>query len=136
MSDPTFQIPKDVIEPIIRAQVASAVATALGDRSSIIEAAVGSVLNAKVDSEGKPDKYGYDRSITWIQWLMNDCVRRATMDAIHAAMTGQREKIKAAITKELTNAKSPLIRKLVEAMADNLAADNLKYKINVTVDGK
>jgi hypothetical protein len=136
MADPTFQIPKDVIEPIIKAQVAAAVVAALGDKGAIIENAVAAVLNSKVDSDGKPDKYGYGGSVSWVQWVMNDCVKTATREAITEAMEKQRGRVKAAITKELTNSKSPLVRKLVDALAGSLDSDSLKYRISVGVEQK
>lgn len=136
MADPTFQIPKDVIEPIIQAHVASAVTAALGDRSAIVQAAVGKVLNTKVDSDGVVNRYDSYNSVPWIQWVMNDCVKKAARAAIEEALQIQAPTIKAMIAKELANKKSPLVKKLIEALAGTLEESSLKYRLNVTVEDK
>lgn len=135
MANPTFEIPKDVIEPIIQAQVAAAVSSALAGRDEIIKAAVGAVLNAKVDRDGAPDRYNSHNSLTWLQWVMNDCIRRAARAAIEQFLAGEQDRIKAVLTKELQAKNSPLAKQLVNGMLGAMANEStLKYRINVAVD--
>jgi hypothetical protein len=131
MSEPTFQIPKDVIQPIIDAHVKTAIITALDGKDRLIEDAVKWVLFMKVDSEGKPSSYS--SSISFIQWVMQTCVRKAVKDAIEENMGKHKEEIKKAIAKEISNARtSPLAKQLINGMVEAMTAPEvLKYRIKV-----
>ena len=134
MADPTFQIPREVIEPIVQAQVSAAVIAALGSQADLIASAVGRVLNQKVDSEGKSGGYGADTS--WVQWMMNNCLRKACQKAIEEAMTVHQEKVRAAIVSQLTGARSKLLNELATSMVRGAsAAVNSKWNFHVTLDG-
>ena len=131
----TFQIPKDVIEPIIQAHVSAAVTAALADRSRLMEEAVSQVLNMKVDSQGRPENYS--SSIPWIQWVMKECLKKAVRGAIEAELGKQESQIKAHIVTELQRKNSPMIKQLVAGMITAIThPDNLRYRLNITVDGK
>jgi shikimate kinase len=137
--NPTFQIPKDVIEPILNAHINTAVAMALEGKDQIIESIVTRVLNQKVDSQGKPDNYGYNSSVAWIQWLMEDAVRKAVKQAIEEQVNVHKDAIKKAIAAEIgiKGKYSPLAKSLIEGMCSSLThPDVLKYRINVTYGGK
>jgi hypothetical protein len=131
--NPTFQIPKDVIEPIIQAHVTAAVSAALLDKEKIIEQAVCQVLNRKVDSDGKASSYSY--STTWLQWAMNDCVANAVYKAISNDLDAHQERIRAYIVRELNKKNSPMLRDLVSGMLGALTSETVvKYRLTVSCD--
>lgn len=130
---PTFQIPKDVIEPIIQSHVAAAVSTALGGHALMVEKAVAQALNVKVDSEGKQS--GYRSDIPWLQWVMGECVRKAALEAVQEALIEQQGRIKKEIARELQKVNSPLAKRLIESMAGAIADhDALKYRLTVNIE--
>lgn len=134
MSDtnPTFQIPSDVIKPILEAHVQAAFAKAFGDSSKLLEIAVARVLNQQVDSEGKVSHHTRHDSPTWMEWLMAAKMREAITEAIQVGMSNYKERIKAQIVKEIGNSKSPLAKQLITAMVENLTdRDNLRYRLQV-----
>jgi len=134
-NEPTFQIPKDVIEPIIQAQVSSAVLAALGDKTGIVERAVAAVLNMKVDIDGKTSTYGGHNDVPWVQWLMRDCVRKATRLAVEEFFAQNKELVKTQIAAELRKKNSPMAKQLINAMVGAVTNEStLKYRLNVTVE--
>lgn len=133
--NPTFQIPRDVIEPIIQANVAAAITEALGEKGVFIETAVRQILFMKVGDDGKPTSYS---GVPFVQWVMMTAVRRAIKEAIEENMCRHKDAIKMAIAKELGLVKtSPLAKQLINGMVEAMThPDVLKYRINVVYDGK
>jgi hypothetical protein len=133
MAEPTFQIPKDVIEPIITAHIAAAVSAALAGRERIVEMTVSQLLNMKVDSEGKPSSY--DRGQTFIQWVMNDTLRKAVRDIMTEELKKHEAIIRAELASQLTAKKSPLLKQLIEQLTTGLVtAASSTYRLNVSVE--
>jgi hypothetical protein len=110
--NPTFQIPKDIIEPIIQAHVSAAVVSALGENKKIVEMAISRVLNQKVNSDGNTSGYVYNNSPTFIQWLMSKAVRSAVEKAVVEQVATYQDELKKAIAAELGIGKkySPLAK--------------------------
>lgn len=132
--NPTLQIPKDVIEPIIAAHIAAAVASALSGRDVIVQKAVESVLSMKVDSSGQLDKYGYSHSITYVQWLMQDAIKKAAKDALVDEMAKHQDFVRKHIAEQLRKSNSPLTKQFVEGMMNAMVSpDALKYRLTVAV---
>jgi hypothetical protein len=129
--EPTFKIPRDVIEPIIQAQVSAAVVNALADKSRLVEEAVAQVLNCKVGDDGKPSDY---RAIPWVQWVMKDCIKRAAKEAIEQSIAGHGEVIRKCIIAELIKKNSPLLKQLVNALTTGMTnPDNLKWRLDISM---
>ena len=136
MSDnPSLTIPRDVIEPIIQAHVTTAVMTALGDKEQIISRCVRQIMEQKVDRAGKPSTYNSSSDLSWLQWVMQDCVTNALRAAIVETLETQKAQIKKQLAEELSRKNSPLIRQLVAGMVGAMThPDVLRYNISVAYD--
>lgn len=132
MAEPTFQIPKDVIEPIIQAQVTKAVMEALGGYRPIIEECVSQALNVKVDSNGNKPSYSSSHDIPWIQWLVRDTIRTATKKAVVEMLQQHQDAIKASIEKQMRDPKSGFAKGLVDGLVKGISGD-IGWKINMDV---
>jgi hypothetical protein len=131
---PTFQIPRDVIEPIIQAHVASAVIAALGSGNQMIEAAVARILNEKVDSEGRSTSSDY-QSTTWIIHVMRKQLREAIAATVAEEMPKHKEAIRRLIARELKKDNSPMLKQFVDGMtAAIVSPDTLKYRFTVAYE--
>lgn len=132
---PTFQIPKDVIEPIIQSHISAAVAVALQGHRPIVEQAVAHALNVKVDNDGKVSQYSSSNQVPWLQWVMGDCIRKAALAAVQEELAQQQDAIKKQIAAELRKVNSPLAKKLIESMAGAIADQrSLQYRLTVSVE--
>lgn len=137
--NPTLQIPKDIIEPIITSHVSAAVLAAFADKSKLMEVAVAQVLNLKVDKDnGRPSTSSYNAT-TYIQWLMESVVKKAVAAAIEEQVSLHKEELKKAIAAELGLGKkyTPLAKQLVNGMCSAMShPDLLRYRIKVEFDDK
>ena len=132
MSDnPTFQIPKDVIEPIIQAHVSRAVCEALSGREQLIDRAVTRILTQKVDDTGKPSTYG--NAVPFVEWAMVTAIKVAVKEALQEEVGKHKAALKATIIKQLQRQNSPLVKKLVEAMTTGVI-DAATSQWRLTVD--
>ena len=130
---PTLQIPKDVIEPIIQAHIAAAVASALNGRERLMTDAIHRVLQSRVDANGQPERYNSSSSPTFVEWLMQDAIKKAAREALTEQVAKLQPAIKKAIADQLTNSKSPLVKQLVEGMSGaivKMASDQWRLKID------
>lgn len=135
MSNPTLQIPKDVIEPIIQAEITRAIVDAMGPKQDVMQRAIASVLNMKVDSDGKPTTYG--NSAPWIDWVIGKEIRSAAQAAIQSHLAEHGETIKKQLAAELQKKNSPLVRQLIEGMVGAMThPEALRWRLNVTFDEK
>lgn len=134
MENSTIQIPNDVIKPIVEAKVAAAVIEALGGYERMVQSAVAQVLSQKVGSDGQPDRYGYANSPTWLQWVMNDCVKKAARSAVEEWFKEHQDLVKKSLAAELSKKNSPLVKQMIAALTGTvLNAESLRYRMNVTV---
>lgn len=134
MSNPTLQIPKDIIEPIIQAEITKAIIEAMGPKQAVMQHAIASILNLSVDSEGRPTTY---QGKPWIDWIIGKEIRAAATTAIveHLAMHG--ETIKRQLAVELAKKNSPMVKQLIEGMVGAMThPDALRWRLNVTFDEK
>ncbi len=135
MDNPTLQIPRDIIEPLIQAQINSAIAAAMGGSENLMTRAVQTVLSTKVNSEGKIDGYSSHNQKMWIDWAVGDALRRAAQKAIELAVEEQHEAMKKEMIRQLSQKNSPLIKRLVQGLADNMfSQNNLKYRLTVDLE--
>ncbi len=132
----TVNIPRDVLEPIIQANIAVAVSTALGSNDDLVRQAVAGVLNGKVDREGKPTNSSWETT-TFIQWVMREAVIRATKQVLETEMVKYQDKIKEMLAAEFKKSRSPIVKQLIEGMTGAMTnPDVLKYRLKVEYDSK
>lgn len=137
MSTATLQVPNDVIDPIIRAEVTRAIIEAMGNKGNILTTAIAGILATQVDGEGKVSSYSSDRGRSWLDWAIGNALRSAAKDAITEVMTTHKETIKAAMVVELQKKNSPLVKQLIEGMVNAAShPDVLKYRISIAYDEK
>lgn len=132
---PTFQIPKDVIEPIIKAHVCTAITTALGGQAKLIEDVVARILAQKVDSEGKPSTYAHSSDVEFIQWACRNAVRVAVTSTLQEEMGKYKETLRKHIAAALQKKDSPFIKQLAEGMVSGVSnPDAFKWRLKVEVE--
>lgn len=131
--NPTFTIPREIIDPIIQAQVGKAITEALGGREMLIDKAISYVLTQKVDERGNRDTYNSSNSHTWLQWVMGECIRQAAKQAIMEVMTKHKEMVAKAMVEQLRNSRSPLAKQFAESLLTGIAGDaqRLEWRLKI-----
>lgn len=131
--NPTFTIPKDVIDPIIKAHVATAITSALGGRDELITKAISRVLFQKVDHRGEPSDYSSNPE--FIQWACRNAITEAVKSCLTEEIKKHEEKLKALISAALSKKNSPLVKQLAEGLVGAISnPDVLKWRLNVTCE--
>lgn len=130
--DPTFKIPRDVIQPIIEAKVSAALVEALGNQQWLVQNCIAKVLDEKVNDSGqKCDNYYADRAPTFLQWALRSCIQAQIKKALEAQVAAHGELLQAALKAEFTKKNSPLVRQLIEGMTTGFTK-SLSYRIEVS----
>jgi hypothetical protein len=127
----SVNIPKDLIEPIIKAKIEAAVMEGLGASTNLIEAVVVRVLNETVDSAGKPSTYGSKPLYTW---LAEDCIRAATQETIKKFFSERQKEIETELVKTLESkaGRSKMVKVILDAMLGSMT-DNWRTKFTAEI---
>lgn len=137
--NPTLQIPRDVIEPIIQAHVSKAVLEALDGHRSLVDGLVSRVVNQGVDHEGRPSDNEWDKKHhgTFVNWTLKRAVERAAKAAIEDAVLKQEALIRKSIAAQLKDSRSPLVKQLIAVLVGALTDDkNIQFGFHVTCEAK
>lgn len=120
----------DLIEPIVRAQLQASITAALGRSDLLVAQVVQTLMNQKVDSEGRTSQYNGGEPL--ITWMANTAIKEAASEAIKEWFSANKDemkkKLRAAITKNATG----MAESFVLSMA-NSAESHYHHKIEVTI---
>ncbi|HDS1139620.1 TPA: hypothetical protein QDZ75_003691 [Stenotrophomonas maltophilia] len=137
MAAPTLQIPQDVIEPIIQANITAAIAQALGGSANVLEKAVSTILATQVDSEGKPSNYHHSSHKTWLDWAIGDAIRKAARAAIEEQIGTLQVALKEQMVAQLTKKNSPLIKQIAEGLAAGaFSPEAIKWRLTISPESR
>lgn len=133
---PTFSIPKEIIEPIITAQVAAAITTALADKNYLTEQLINRVLMQKVDANGNVSQYSYQNEYPWFEYMARKLIQDQVRECFKEEIAKQAPRIKELARAELTKKNSPLIKMMVDGMAKSVTAlaEKADYRLTVAVE--
>lgn len=111
----TVNIPNDVIEPIVRAQVTAGIIAALGHPEQLIAQVVDQALKQKVSSKGVVGDR-YDNKHDLIEVLARNAIHDMTRAALSAWVEQQRPKIEEHVRKALARKESAFAKALVDGL--------------------
>jgi pullulanase/glycogen debranching enzyme len=134
--NPTFQIPRDVIEPILQAHVSAAVAQAFGAQHFLIEKFINEIVTRRVKEDGNTPSYSSDKTVSWLDWAVGSVITKVIKEQITAEVEKHKEEMSMIISKELQRKNSPLIKQLAMGMVGAFAnQETLKYRFEVKIAG-
>ena len=137
MENSTLQLPKDLIEGIVKTKISAAVCEALVDKTSLLEAAVNKVLLDPTGADGKHSTYSSDRDSHYIHWLMNDMLKKVISETLQEEIIKHKAIIKKNIASQLSRKNSPLLKQLVNAMTGGVVdASQNRYRLTVNIENK
>lgn len=137
MSAPTFQIPQDVIQPIIQANITAAIAQALGGSANVLEKAISTILSTQVDGEGKPSSYSHHSHRSWLDWAVGDAIRKAARAAIEEQIGTLQAALKEQMVAQLTKKNSPLIKQIAEGLAAGaFSPEAFKWRLTISPESR
>ena len=123
-----IELSRDLIEPIVRAQLQASIVAAMGKKEELIGQVVQTVMNMKVDDKGMPSRYSDSKPL--ITWLAEDAIKEAAREAIKEWFAENRDSLKKLIRTAIQNNSKGLAESLVVGLAQGVEC---KYAANVTV---
>lgn len=114
----SVNIPKDLLEPIIRQHIAAGVVAAIGDPAALIRTVVERACKEKVCRDGTRSQYSSDNQYDFVEFTAGQAIREATKKAVMAYIEEQRPAIEAAVAAYLRKSTT----KFAKAIADGFVA--------------
>jgi hypothetical protein len=131
MSDPTFQIPKDVIEPIIRSQVEAGIMAQIGDPVELIRSVIDTAISQKVGVDGKISRYSCDNKYNILETLTRKRLHEAVCEAIEKWVDNAKPQITKAVETALKRRNTAIAKALVNGFVD---ATKSEWRCSVSVE--
>jgi len=125
-----IELSKDLIEPIVRAQLQASIVSAMGRADQLVAQVVNSVLNSKVDSDGKPDRYSSGTPL--ITWMANQAIKDAAMEVIKEWFADNREEMKNHLKKAIKSNAGGMAENFVLGMSKSVSS-SYSTKVEVIV---
>lgn len=129
----TVNIPKDILEPIVRAQVTAWIIKAFGDPAELIASVVERALSQKVDETGKVSSYQSENKFTMIEALSRKMIHEIAKRMLQDYMETQRPKIEKALKATLSRQHGKFGTAMIEGLTK--AIDN-KYRFECSLSIK
>jgi hypothetical protein len=124
-----IQISKDVIEPIVRAQLHASIAAGLGRSEELVAQVVHTIMHMKVDSDGKESRYDSGKPL--ITWMAEDAIKKAAKEAIIEWFADNKDKLKEDIKKAIAKNSKAMAEQFVMGMCNKATKD---FYVNVGVN--
>lgn len=128
-----IELSKDLIEPIVRAQLQASIISAMGRADQLVAQVVNTVMNTKVDSNGQRSNYNSDTPL--ITWMAEKAIKEAAMEAIKEWFSDNREEMKAHLRSAIKNNAKGMAEAFVLSMS-KAAECTYNTKVEVIVGKK
>lgn len=126
----TLTLDPNLIKPIIEAKINAAVLEAMKGHETIVNNMVHRALYHKVNSDGQVDTYGSRESKPFIEWLTNNAIREACIEAFKEYVVTCKPAMQKAIEAELRKSTVPIAKALVNGLVET-SAKSWKYSVTV-----
>jgi hypothetical protein len=123
----SVNIPKDLLEPIIRQHIQAGVVAAVGDPAKLIETVIERMLKQKVNREGKVESNECYNRYDLIELVAQDAIHKAAKAAVEAYVNDQRPAIEAAVRKAIERKTGAFAKALVDGL---VSACKQSWKLN------
>lgn len=110
----SVNIPKDILEPIIRAHIQTGVVAAIGDPATLIEEVVRRALTKKVDRNGTVSNYSTDNKYDLIEIVAQQTIEAEVKKAVIAWIEDQKPAIQKAVADSLKKKTGVFAKALVD----------------------
>ena len=123
-----IELSKDIIEPIVRAQLHASILAALGRSDQLIAGVVQTIMNTQVDSDGKASHYSGRRPL--ITWMAEKAIKEEALSAIKDWFNDNRESLRREILAALKRNQKSMAEKFVMGMCES-ATNSYRTTVNI-----
>jgi len=131
MSGVNISVDEELVEPIVRAEIQTAIVRQLESDTNLIPKLVEAALGAKVNKDGYRDKrYSSDNKYLYIDWLCKQAIQTAAKEAMNEYLEENHEKLKVEVKKQLRKSEAELASIFVEGLIGGVKS-TWSFKVNI-----
>jgi hypothetical protein len=134
MSGMTVNVDKELVEPIVRAEIEAAIVCQLQNTENLIPNLVTAALSDKVDERGKKSQYRSSNKYLYIDILCRDAIKDASREAMKEYIEENTEKLALEVKKQIRKSEAELARIFVDGLVGSLKS-SWNFKIDVRLPG-
>lgn len=134
----SMSVDPGMVEAILRANIETAMVSAMGDageKGRILDAIVLDALGQKVDESGKVSSYNSENKHTFISVAVKRMIRKLTQEAVGEYVEAHRETLKVKIAAAIEEKAGTISDSLVDSFAAAALGD-LRYKFAVNISSE
>lgn len=128
-----FPIPNSVLEPYIKAAVSTAIASALGDGTKLVEKAVQAALTHKVNSKGVVSPHSYENQYGLVEVVAANKIQSIAREVVSQMAEGMRPAIEKSVTAHLQKRNNVIAAALVDGLIGSLKTT---WNVQVSLEPK
>ncbi|MEM1429050.1 MAG: hypothetical protein AAGG09_06305 [Pseudomonadota bacterium] len=98
-----FQVPKELINPLIEERIKLAVLDSIGDRDNLVSEMVKLVINQKVNKDGISTGRSYDDKYSLIDVVLRDHIKNSVKEVVTEMIKEKQSVIKDEIKRQLAS---------------------------------
>lgn len=134
MSDVNLSISKEVINPIIKEKVNQIVLNALGGTEELVKNVVDSIVNQKVNIEGKISNYSSDNKYNWLDVVVTKQIKEAVKAELEEQIKNSSSEIRKALIEQIQTKKgSSLVAKALLSGLEGSFKSSWTSKLEVSI---
>ena len=128
----TVNIPRDILEPIVRAQITAGIMQHFGKPEELIQKVVESSLKQKVDSNGNINSSSYSNTHDLIEVLSSKVIHEIAKDMLKEFIEQQRPLIEKHMRAAFAKRASPFAKAAADGLMQAMKSE-WSFKCNVTM---
>jgi len=128
----TVNIPKDILEPIVRAQVTAGIMQHFGKPEEIIRKVVEASLARKVNSNGDVSSSNYENSHDLIEVLSSKVIHKIAKEMLTEFLETQRPVIEKHMRAQFAKKASPFAKAAADGLMQAMKSE-WSFKCNVSM---
>jgi hypothetical protein len=126
----TIALPGVDFNELAKQAISAHIVKGMASSPELITQIVAGALTRKVDNEGKVNSYSHHNTHSFLQFVTEDLIRKAALEALQQHVDSMKPDIVKAVTAQLKKAVPAIALALVDGFAQN-AKD--RYRMNVAV---
>lgn len=135
MGQVNVNVPQELVQPVIEAEIQSAIIKALGNQDNLVREAVNALLHQKCNSRGEISSSSYENKHNVVDVLVHNAMVRTVKAAINKWIEENTPILEEAVKKQLKNSPNALAKALVGGFAE-YAKTNTSIMFEVSLKPK
>ena len=126
-----IQLDQKLVDSLIKEHLSAAVISTLSEKKDVLlRSLADTVLNLKVNADGRVSNYSSENKFSWIEITLNKELRGVILASVKEQLEAIKPDIEKAIKKEVAKSGSAIAKAIMGGFTEALKVD---YKFNITL---